>query len=103
LNLLLLECPFPQIEPSQAVFQLHVYLPQQAQGQEDLMTEGHGDEAVVSGSITELPCTQWEGLWDSLIYPHGTKEKLLNYIYSTFLLSDAGVDCKNSHLQKSCI
>lgn len=48
----------------------------------------------MTATVTDLPCVLWEGLWDSLIYEDNIKGKLLNYIYSTLLLSDAGVDCE---------
>jgi hypothetical protein len=48
----------------------------------------------MAASVCELPSRQWEGLWDSLIFPDDTKTKLLDYIYATVLFSDANVDCK---------
>ncbi|KAI9448287.1 thyroid receptor-interacting protein 13 [Lactarius indigo] len=52
---------------------------------------GDGEE-ISAASVCELPSRQWEGLWDSLIFPDETKSRLLDYIYATVLFSDAGVD-----------
>jgi len=46
----------------------------------------------MAASVCELPSRQWEGLWDSLIFPDDTKSRLLDYIYATVLFSDANVD-----------
>jgi hypothetical protein len=72
-----------------------VYQPLLDRGIEELSTGGeNGEEEVMAATITDLPCALWEGLWDSLVYEDNIKNKLLNYIYSTLLLSDAGVDCE---------
>ena len=46
----------------------------------------------MAASVLELPSLSLEGIWDSLIYEGDIKGKLLNYIYSTILFSDAKVD-----------
>ena len=42
--------------------------------------------------MTDLPCKEIEGLWDSLFYEENVKSRLLDYIYATVGFSDAGVD-----------
>ena len=79
----------------QGQFEVHVYQPSERDSFEELTSGGgNGEEEVMSASVTELPCRSFEGLWESLIYPDNIKGRLLSYIYSTLLLSDAGVDCK---------
>lgn len=51
-----------------------------------------GDSDVPAASVLELPARSLEGVWDTLIYEGQVKEKLLGYIYSTMLFSDASVD-----------
>lgn len=67
----------------------------------------------MAASVRELPSREMDGLWDryvvqseqctqlgrelkfaafSLIYPDDVKPRLLNYIYTTLLFSDANVD-----------
>lgn len=46
----------------------------------------------MAASVLELPSRSLEGVWDSLIYDGDVKGKLLGYIYSTLLFSDAMVD-----------
>lgn len=65
----------------------------------------------MAATVRELPSRDMDGLWDrysgritlacvhelirylsSLIYPDDVKPKLLNYIYTTLLFSDANVD-----------
>lgn len=45
-----------------------------------------------AASVLHLPSRSLEGIWDSLIYEGNIKEKLLSYIHSTMLFSDAAVD-----------
>lgn len=47
---------------------------------------------VSSASVLDLPSTGLEGLWDSLIYETDIKANLLNYIHSTLIFGESGVD-----------
>lgn len=58
---------------------------------EDPDGEDGGDD-VPAASVLQLPSRNLEGLWDSLVYEDDVKGKLLGYIYSTILFSDASVD-----------
>jgi hypothetical protein len=51
-----------------------------------------GEEEVMAATDLVLPSTMWEGLWESLIYPDDIKMRLLDYIYTTIVFSDAGID-----------
>lgn len=65
-------------------------------GQEFAMTsaeeEDANDTTTSAASITDLPNALLDGLWHNLIYETGMKERLLQYVTSTLLFSDAGVD-----------
>ncbi|GAA5856603.1 hypothetical protein JCM8547_005885 [Rhodosporidiobolus lusitaniae] len=75
---------------------LHVYQPPSTSRLTEFSTSPHADEDgdtdVPAASVLELPALSLEGVWDSLIYEGEVKEKLLSYIYSTMLFSDAAVD-----------
>ncbi|KAI0301796.1 P-loop containing nucleoside triphosphate hydrolase protein [Multifurca ochricompacta] len=78
--------PTSYLPVAQAFLQIHVYQP----------TDGDSVEGFSTGSTSDgedsRPLVQWEGLWDSLIFPDDTKSRLLDYIYATVLFSDANVD-----------
>ena len=88
--------------PSQAVpldavtLQIHLYQPPSSSHVTEFSTnpqnDEDGDSDVPAASVLELPSLSLEGVWDTLIYEGEVKEKLLGYIYSTMLFSDASVD-----------
>jgi hypothetical protein len=81
---------------AQASLQIHVYQPADGDSVEGFSAGPSGDgEEIMAASVCELPSRQWEGLWDSLIFPDDTKSRLLDYIYATVLFSDANVDCES--------
>ncbi|KAH9077437.1 thyroid receptor-interacting protein 13 [Lactarius deliciosus] len=85
--------PTSHLPVAQASLQIHVYQPTDGDTAEGFSTGPSGDgEEITAASVCELPSRQWEGLWDSLIFPDGTKSRLLDYIYATVLFSDADVD-----------
>jgi pachytene checkpoint protein 2 len=87
--------PTSYLPIAQASLQIHVYQPMEGDSVEGLSTGSSSDgEEILAASVCELPSRQWEGLWDSLIFPDDTKSKLLDYIYATVLFSDANVDCE---------
>lgn len=53
--------------------------------------EAH-QESAVAATLSELPNQSLSGLWSSLVYDDDVKWRLLRYIYSTMLFSDADVD-----------
>ncbi|GAA6013615.1 hypothetical protein JCM10207_004791 [Rhodosporidiobolus poonsookiae] len=92
------ECSLPtSAVPLDAVtLSLHIYQPPSTSRLTEFSTSPHadedGDSDVPAASVLELPALSLEGVWDSLIYEGEVKEKLLSYIYSTMLFSDAAVD-----------
>ncbi|PWN22347.1 AAA-domain-containing protein [Microstroma glucosiphilum] len=53
-------------------------------------SEEGGD--VMAATVTELPSSGLEGVWESLIYADDVKQRLLKYIHTTLTFSDALVD-----------
>jgi hypothetical protein len=49
------------------------------------------NEDVMAADDRVLPAQEWEGLWESLIYADDIKTRLLNYIYTTLVFSDANI------------
>lgn len=91
--------------PSSAVplthtsLQIHVYQPPLSSAVTEFATPASGsddgkgeDSDVMAASVLSLPSRSLEGVWDSLVYEDDVKGKLLGYIYSTMLFSDACVD-----------
>jgi hypothetical protein len=76
--------------------ELHFYQPPSSSKVTDFSTnpqnDDDGDADVPAASVLELPSRSLEGIWDTLIYDGQVKEKLLGYIHSTMLFSDASVD-----------
>ncbi|KAE8271165.1 hypothetical protein A4X09_0g1194 [Tilletia walkeri] len=81
----------------QAQLQIHIYQPaledaihEFASGEDG--AEGMDEEQVMAATVAELPNRALDGVWNSLIYADDVKVRLLNYIYTTLLFSDASVD-----------
>jgi hypothetical protein len=88
--------PTSYLPVAQASLQIHVYQPADGDTVDGFSTGPSSDgEEIMAASVCELPSRQWEGLWDSLIFPDDTKSRLLDYIYATVIFSDANVDCKS--------
>ncbi|ORY89054.1 P-loop containing nucleoside triphosphate hydrolase protein [Leucosporidium creatinivorum] len=82
---------------SQVTLQIHVYQPPSSSKVTEFSTNAEGSEEddgddVPAASVLQLPSRSLEGLWDTLVYEGDVKGKLLGYIYSTMLFSDAMVD-----------
>ena len=60
------------------------------------------DGTTVAATVCELPNQSLEGLWESLIFTHDIKRKLLDYIQATLTLSDANIDCEYCILPHFC-
>ncbi|GAA6029000.1 hypothetical protein JCM8097_001545 [Rhodosporidiobolus ruineniae] len=92
------ECALPtSAVPLDAVsLHLHLYQPPSSSRLTSFTTSPNADEDgdadVPAASVLDLPARSLEGVWDSLIYEGGVKEKLLGYIHSTVVFSDAMVD-----------
>ena len=98
--------PEAAVPLSRVSLRLHVYQPPSTSTLSEFTTSGPSssnldgsqdqndeDESnVMAASVLELPSLSLEGIWDSLIYEGDIKGKLLSYIYSTILFSDAKVD-----------
>ena len=78
-----------------AKLEVHVYQPSSTDIVDEFSAADpsaeEGDETTAA-SVSELPNRSLDGVWDSLIYEDDIKSKLLNYIYTTLLFSDANVD-----------
>ncbi|OVA20593.1 ClpA/B family [Macleaya cordata] len=74
---------FWQVKPAVHVFQLS--------------EEGPGEESSGDGGLSSfnewiLPAKEFDGMWESLIYESGLKQRLLRYAASALLFTEKGVD-----------
>ncbi|KAJ9475477.1 Pachytene checkpoint protein 2 [Pseudozyma hubeiensis] len=83
------------VSVTDAALQIHVYQPSST----DIIDEfsaadpnADDPDETTAASVSELPNLSLDGIWDTLIYSDDIKPKLLNYIYTTLLFSDASVD-----------
>ena len=50
------------------------------------------DEEVAAATHWQLPAQEFHGLWDTLIYDCDVKMQLLNFVQTTLMFSDRGVN-----------
>ncbi|KAJ7179324.1 P-loop containing nucleoside triphosphate hydrolase protein [Mycena filopes] len=88
-------CPSHSLHISEMSLQIHVYQPGDTDSFEEF-TNSTGtrqdDDETMAATVCELPNRGMDGLWSSLIYADDIKQKLLDYIHATLVLSDANVD-----------
>ncbi|GAQ79558.1 AAA-type ATPase [Klebsormidium nitens] len=72
----------------QVALQIHVYQLSEDGPAEEL----EGDEDIATFHEWQLPARDFHGLWESLIFDTGVKQRLLRYAASALLFSDRGVD-----------
>jgi len=90
-------CPLNTLTMEEMTLQIHVYQPSDTDSFEEFTNssnERNDDDDTTAASVSDLPNRSLEGLWDSLIYADDIKMKLLDYIQSTLVFSDANVDCE---------
>ncbi|GBG84958.1 hypothetical protein CBR_g39421 [Chara braunii] len=56
--------------------------------------ETEGDEEIATFYEWQLPSKDFHGLWESLVYDSGVKQRLLKYAASALVFSDMGVNTK---------
>jgi hypothetical protein len=63
-NALLFRIAFPgnTVEMARTSLEIHVYQPITCE-QDDLST-GESKDDVIAATVTELPCIEWDSLWD---------------------------------------
>ncbi|KAG8930883.1 hypothetical protein FRC01_002133 [Tulasnella sp. 417] len=58
-------CTSDRVPFSQAELEIHVYQPTDGDAFEEFATSKTDGEEVVAASVCELPCRNWDGLWDT--------------------------------------
>jgi len=51
-------------------------------------------EEIIAATETSLPCKDFDGLWESLIFKHGIKSGLMEYIQTLIFLNEKNVNKK---------
>uniref|UniRef100_A0A1I7W3C4 AAA domain-containing protein n=1 Tax=Loa loa TaxID=7209 RepID=A0A1I7W3C4_LOALO len=53
----------------------------------------HGFESNTAGSLLwELPCCEFDGIWENLIFDDSIKDELLSYVYALVRLSEKNIN-----------
>ncbi|KAF9319676.1 Pachytene checkpoint protein 2 [Podila horticola] len=81
-------CEINSVDLSIHVYQLN---DEGATEEFDYDRSGH-DEPAMMAHHWVLPCREFEGIWDNLIFDDQVQIKLLEYVYTTFLFSDKNVN-----------
>ncbi|XP_066918018.1 pachytene checkpoint protein 2 homolog isoform X2 [Clytia hemisphaerica] len=77
------------IDKSKVKMMIHVYtLNTEGAASEEIEEE----EDISAANHWILPSSEFEGLWENLIFDHDVKQQLLNYSSTTLLFSDKEVD-----------
>ncbi|XP_062126425.1 pachytene checkpoint protein 2 homolog [Drosophila sulfurigaster albostrigata] len=83
-------------DPQKYKFLYHFYMTQRPEMRsESGLFDGGGDEdvdSVLAANHVLLPAKEYVGLWDTLIYEQGLKEKLLKFALSALSFSQHSVD-----------
>ena len=96
-------CPTSCLRIESCFLEIHVYQLSENSTYESIASNPSDPaEEFTAGTMTDLPCKEVEGLWESLFYEGNVKSKLLDYIYATIGFSDAGVDCQCSSESSFC-
>ncbi|KAK6734000.1 hypothetical protein RB195_017646 [Necator americanus] len=61
---------------------------------QSLSVDENSDETAMGSLLWELPCTEFENLWENLIYDSDLKNELMSYAHALIHLSDKGADMK---------
>ncbi|CAO1638140.1 unnamed protein product [Parajaminaea phylloscopi] len=84
------------VATAHSTLQIHVYQVDSTDTIEELAAadpEGEDDgNDVTAATVTELPCISLDKTWDILVYEDDLKQRLLRYIHTAMVLSDANVD-----------
>ena len=82
----------PSIPFWQADLRLHIYVLDD-DGPSQEYTDGNTDgEGISSCEQWALPCTEFHGLWENLIYDHTIKAQLLSYCHTAMIFADSRVN-----------
>lgn len=76
---------------SEAEYLLHIYILEESEPELQDLGDNE-EEEVPAATHYELPCTEFHGLWETLIYDHDLKQKMLNFIKTTIMFADRGVN-----------
>jgi pachytene checkpoint protein 2 len=55
-------CPTNLVDVAKAELEIHVYQPMESEVAD--MTTGKGGDDVIAATVTDLPCVEWDNLWD---------------------------------------
>ncbi|VDM60653.1 unnamed protein product [Angiostrongylus costaricensis] len=56
--------------------------------------DGSSDECSIGSLLWQLPCIEFENMWENLVYDSNLKNEILSYVLTLIKLSDKGADMK---------
>ncbi|KAK6052206.1 hypothetical protein COOONC_10289 [Cooperia oncophora] len=57
-----------------------------------LSVDENSDDNAVGSLLWQLPCSEFENLWENLVYDSDLKNELMSYVHALIQLSDNGAD-----------
>lgn len=59
-----------------------------------LSVDDNSGESAIGSLLWQLPCSEFENLWENLVYDSDLKNELMSYVHALIQLSDRGADMK---------
>uniref|UniRef100_A0A7I4Y6Q6 AAA domain-containing protein n=1 Tax=Haemonchus contortus TaxID=6289 RepID=A0A7I4Y6Q6_HAECO len=59
-----------------------------------LSVDDNSDDNSIGSILWQLPCSEFENLWENLVYDSDLKNELMSYVHALIQLSDKGADMK---------
>ncbi|KAK6013756.1 ATPase, AAA family [Ostertagia ostertagi] len=59
-----------------------------------ISVDENSDDNAVGSLLWQLPCSEFENLWENLVYDSDLKNELMSYVHALIQLSDNGADMK---------
>ncbi|VDO84863.1 unnamed protein product [Heligmosomoides polygyrus] len=56
--------------------------------------DDNSGESAIGSLLWQLPCSEFENLWENLVYDSDLKNELMSYVHALIQLSDRGADMK---------
>ncbi|KJH45314.1 ATPase, AAA family [Dictyocaulus viviparus] len=76
-------------------FNVHYYrLNSDGAMSQSLSVDGGSDESSMGSLLWQLPCVEFDSMWENLVYDSNLKNELLSYVHALIQLSDKGADMK---------
>lgn len=58
------------------------------------LSEGNDDESIIGSQLWQLPCIEFDSIWENLIYDSNLKNEVMSYVTALVRLSERHVNTK---------